>query len=122
MTGDSNCLDAESLIHELFTFHESDLHMKSKVVKIERRISLRRIDESHAIERQRACRIPCAAHLESRQMSGSGRQKERASVSTRNCVRRGQKQLRRVFGIEPNVLGIEIGGPVHRLPRSEADL
>ena len=66
--------------------------------------------------------IPCAAHLESRQMSGSGRQKERASVSTRNCVRRGQKQLRRVFGIEPNVLGIEIGGPVHRLPRSEADL
>lgn len=33
-----------------------------------------------------------------------------------------KSKLRRVFGIEPNVLGIEIGGPVHRLPRSEADL
>ena len=41
MTGDSNCLDAESLIHELFTFHESDLHMKSKTMKIERRITVK---------------------------------------------------------------------------------
>jgi hypothetical protein len=73
MTDDSNCLDAESLIHELFTFHESDLHMKSKVVKIERRISLRRIDDSYAIERQRACCIPCAVHPESQQILKSGR-------------------------------------------------
>ena len=41
MTGDSNCLDEESLIHELFTFHESDLHMKSKTMKIERRITVK---------------------------------------------------------------------------------
>ena len=86
MTVGSNCLDEESLIHELFTFHESDLHMKSKTMKIGRRITLKRIDDSHAIERRRACCIPCAVHLESKQILKSGRAQRSVPATFFGCV------------------------------------